>query len=76
MNSISKYLFEHLHFGIEDKEFTFIEKAIFLIIILNCIIVVVESEQEIYFKYKYYFDFSRIFFGIVFTIEYVGDCYL
>ena len=56
MNSISKYLFEHLHFGIEDKEFTLMEKVIFLLIILNCVIVVIESEQPIYQKYKYYFD--------------------
>ena len=53
MNSISKYLFEHLHFGIEDKEFTFMEKVIFLLIILNCVIVVIESEQSIYQQYKY-----------------------
>ena len=71
MNSISKYLFEHLHFGIEDKEFTFMEKVIFLLIILNCVIVVIESEQSIYQQYKYYFDVSRYFFGVVFTIEYI-----
>ena len=72
MNSISKYLFEHLHFGIEEKEFTLMEKVIFLLIILNCAIVVIESEQSIYQQYKYYFDVSRYFFGVVFTIEYIS----
>ena len=72
MNSISKYLFEHLHFGIEEKEFTFIEKLIFLLIIINCIIVIIESEQGIYQQYKYYFDLSRILFGIIFTFEYIS----
>ena len=72
MNSISKYLFEHLHFGIEKKKFTLIEKLIFLLIVLNCITVIIESEQVVYQKYKYYFDISRMIFGIVFAFEYVS----
>jgi len=72
MNSISKYLFEHLHFGIEEKEFTFIEKVIFFIIVINCLIVIVESERSIYLDYQFYFDLCRFSFGILFTIEYVS----
>ena len=72
MNLISKYLFEHLHFGIEEKEFTILEKLIFVIIIINCFIVIIESEQDIYIKYKFYFDFSRFLFGILFAIEYLA----
>ena len=45
MNSFSKYLFEHLHFGLEEKDFTLIEKIIFFLIILNCVFVVIESEK-------------------------------
>ena len=72
MNSISKYLFEHLHFGIEEKEFTFIEKVIFFIIVINCLIVIVESERSIYLDYQFYFDLCRFSFGILFTIEYIS----
>ena len=72
MNSLSKYLFEHLHFGIEEKDFTFLEKLIFLLIIINCIIVIIESESFIYQKYQFFFDTLRITFGILFTIEYIS----
>ena len=51
MNSLSKYLFEHLHFGIEEKDFTFLEKVIFFLIVVNCLIVIIESESFIYQKY-------------------------
>ena len=47
MNSLSKYLFEHLHFGIEEKDFTFLEKVIFLLIVVNCLVVIIESENFI-----------------------------
>ena len=63
MNSLSKYLFEHLHFGIEEKEFTFLEKIIFLFIVFNCMIVIIESESFIYQKYQYFFDAVRLVFG-------------
>ena len=52
MNSFSKYLFEHFHFGLEDKNFTLIEKIIFFLIILNCVFVVIESEKLIYEQYN------------------------
>ncbi len=72
MSSLSKYLFEHLHFGIENKIFTLVEKLIFFLIVLNCITVIIESEQVVYQRYKDYFDISRTIFGVVFTFEYVS----
>ena len=71
MNSFSKYLFEHLHFGLEEKAFTLIEKIIFFLIILNCVFVVIESEKLIYEQYNQLFDSAKLFFGIVFLIEYI-----
>ena len=71
MNSFSKYLFEHLHFGLEEKDFTLIEKIIFFLIILNCVFVVIESEKLIYDQYSQLFDSAKLFFGIVFLIEYI-----
>ena len=71
MNSFSKYLFEHLHFGLEEKDFTLIEKIIFFLIILNCVFVIVESEKLVYLKYSLFFDSAKFFFGIIFLIEYI-----
>ena len=71
MNSFSKYLFEHLHFGLEEKDFTLIEKIIFFLIILNCVFVVIESEKLIYEQYNQLFDSAKLFFGIIFLIEYI-----
>ena len=68
MNSFSKYLFEHLHFGLEEKDFTLIEKIIFFLIILNCVFVVIESEKLIYEQYSELFDSAKLFFGIIFLI--------
>jgi voltage-gated potassium channel len=72
MHSLSKYLFEHLHFGIEDKKFTTLEKIIFIFIVVNCIFVIIESEKQIYLNFQLLFDFTRIFFGVVFTVEYIA----
>ena len=71
MNSFSKYLFEHFHFGLEEKDFTLIEKIIFFLIILNCVFVIVESEKLIYLQYSQFFDLAKFFFGIIFLIEYI-----
>ena len=57
MHSLSKYLFEHLHFGIEDKKFTTLEKIIFIFIVVNCIFVIIESEKQIYLNFQLLFDF-------------------
>ena len=71
MKSLSKYLFDHLHFGLEDKKFTFIEKLIFFLIIVNCFFVIIESEKVIYERYSHLFDSAKLFFGIIFLIEYL-----
>ena len=71
MKSLSKYLFDHLHFGLEDKKFTFIEKLIFFLIIVNCFFVIIESEKVIYERYSHLFDSVKLFFGIIFLIEYL-----
>ena len=71
MNSFSKILYENFHFGLEDKDFTLIEKIIFFLIILNCVFVIVESEKLVYLKYSLFFDSAKFFFGIIFLIEYI-----
>ena len=71
MNSFSKILYENFHFGLEDKDFTLIEKIIFFLIILNCVFVIVESEKLIYLQYSQFFDLTKFFFGIIFLIEYI-----
>ena len=71
MNSFSKILYENFHFGLEDKDFTLIEKIIFFLIILNCVFVIVESEKLIYLQYSQFFDLAKFFFGIIFLIEYI-----
>ena len=71
MNSFSKILYENFHFGLEDKDFTLIEKIIFFLIILNCVFVIVESEKLIYLQYSQFFDLVKFFFGIIFLIEYI-----
>ena len=71
MNSFSKILYENFHFGLEDKDFTLIEKIIFFLIILNCVFVIVESEKLVYLQYSLFFDSAKFFFGIIFLIEYI-----
>ena len=71
MNSFSKILYENFHFGLEDKDFTLIEKIIFFLIILTCVFVIVESEKLIYLQYSQFFDLAKFFFGIIFLIEYI-----
>jgi voltage-gated potassium channel len=38
---------------------------------LNCVFVVIESEKLIYEQYNQLFDSAKLFFGIVFLIEYI-----
>ena len=57
---------------LKKKDFTFLEKVIFLLIIVNCLIVIIESESFIYQKYQYFFDTLRLTFGALFTIEYIS----
>ena len=41
-------------------------------IIVNCLVVIIESESFIYQKYQYFFDTVRLTFGTLFTIEYIS----
>ena len=38
---------------------------------MNCVFVVIESEKLIYDQYSQLFDSAKLFFGIVFLIEYI-----
>ena len=73
MNSFSKILYKNFHFGLEDKDFTLIEKIIFFLIILNCVFVIIESEKLIYEQYSQLFDSAKIIFGIVFLNHQIGS---
>ena len=65
-----KSIYLNLNFGQSKKKFSIIQKIIIFLILSSSIIVVFETEKNIYQKYKEFFDFSKYFFGIIFSIEY------
>ena len=71
MSKISQLLFKHINVGTE-KKFSLVQKIIIILIIISCVTVIIESEKDIYLKYKQLFDFLRYFFGIIFILEYLA----
>ena len=69
IDKLQKYFFLRLNFGTESKRFSFLQKFIVFSIIISSVMVIVESELSIYNKFYYIFDFFRVFFGVVFTLE-------
>ena len=65
-----KYLNNSFSHNVNDKQ-TLLSKIICLLIFASICSVVLETEEEIYTKYKRYFDLSDNCFCIIFAIEYV-----
>lgn len=60
-----------LNFGQTKKKFSTIQKILIFLILTSSVIVVFETEDNIYQKYSGFFNFSKYFFGVIFSIEYV-----
>jgi len=66
-----KKIHNQLNFGQTKKKFSIIQKILVLLIILSSVIVIIETEKEIFNQYKAFFEYCKYFFGIIFTIEYI-----
>ena len=66
-----KNIYKQLNFGQSKKSFSILQKILILLIIASSIIVIVETENDIYLKNQHFFDYSKYFFGVIFTIEYL-----
>ena len=60
-----------LNFGQTKKKFSIVQKILVLLIVSSSIIVVIETEKDIFNQYNVFFEYSKYFFGIIFTIEYI-----
>lgn len=76
MATFRKKLFRKINIGTEKKSFSIIQKIIIFLIVTSCIVVVIESEKDIYNNHKLLFDSLRIAFGFLFTIEYLARVYV
>jgi len=68
---VLKKIHNQLNFGQTKKKFSIIQKILVLLIVSSSIIVVIETEKDIFNQYNVFFEYSKYFFGIIFTIEYV-----
>ena len=66
-----KNIYHQLNFGQTKQKFSSLQKILIFLIILSSTIVVLETEKELYENYKEFFNYSKYFFGFVFTIEYL-----
>ena len=66
-----KNIYKQLNFGQSKKSFSILQKILILLIIASSIIVIVETENDIYLENQHFFDYSKYFFGVIFTIEYL-----
>jgi len=68
---VLKNIYNQLNFGQSKKSFSILQKILILLIIASSIIVIVETENDIYLKHQNFFEYSKYFFGVIFTIEYL-----
>ena len=66
-----KNIYNQLNFGQSKKSFSILQKILILLIIASSIIVIIETENDIYLKHQNFFEYSKYFFGFIFTIEYL-----
>ena len=66
-----KNIYNQLNFGQSKKSFSILQKILILLIIASSIIVIIETENDVYLKHKNFFEYSKYFFGVIFTIEYL-----
>ena len=65
-----KSIYKQLNFG-ESKKFSFLQKFLIFSIIVSSIVVIVETENDIYLKNQNFFEYCKYFFGFIFTTEYL-----
>jgi len=68
---VLKKIHNQLNFGQTKKKFSIVQKILVLLIVSSSIIVVIETEKDIFNQYNVFFEYSKYFFGIIFTIEYI-----
>tara|TARA_B100001996_G_scaffold100891_1_gene75622 strand:+ start:695 stop:1432 length:738 start_codon:yes stop_codon:yes gene_type:complete len=68
---VLKNIYKQLNFGQSKKSFSILQKILILLIIASSIIVIIETENDIYLENQDFFDYSKYFFGVIFTIEYL-----
>tara|TARA_B100001540_G_C15762856_1_gene622526 strand:+ start:817 stop:1557 length:741 start_codon:yes stop_codon:yes gene_type:complete len=68
---VLKNIYNQLNFGQSKKSFSILQKILILLIIASSIIVIIETENDVYLKHKNFFEYSKYFFGVIFTIEYL-----
>ena len=66
-----KAIHNQLNFGQTKKNFSILQKFLIFSIIASSIIVIVETENEIYLRNKTFFEYSKYLFGFIFTVEYL-----
>ena len=66
-----KKIHNQLNFGQTKKKFSIVQKILVLLIVSSSIIVVIETEKDIFNQYNVFFEYSKYFFGTIFTIEYI-----
>ena len=66
-----KAIHNQLNFGQTKKNFSILQKFLIFSIIASSIIVIVETENEIYLRNKTFFEYSKYLFGFIFTVEYI-----
>lgn len=66
-----KSIHKQLNFGQTKKKFSTVQKILILLILLSSVIVIIETENEIFETNKEFFEYSKYFFGIIFTVEYL-----
>ena len=66
-----KSIYSQLNFGQTKNKFSLLQKILILLIFLSSVIVILETEEEIFLSYNLFFEYSKYFFGTFFTIEYL-----
>ena len=70
-SKLLKSIHNQLNFGKEKKKFSLLQKILIFLIISSSVIVVLETEKEIFENNKVFFEYAKYFFGVAFSIEYL-----
>ena len=55
-----KSIYSQLNFGQTKKKFSLLQKILILLIFLSSVIVILETEEEIFLSYNLFFEYSNI----------------
>jgi hypothetical protein len=58
---VLKNIYQQLNFGQTKTKFSSLQKTIIFLIILSSLIVILETEKELYEKYENFFTYSKFF---------------